>query len=391
LIAGKYKIKINTMEIKRLKLGILFNFSSQWMGGVIYIINIVKTLDYLDDEEKPEIYLFYRPDLKKFINDFNYPYLHFVEWSFPSIVKGNIISAVLRKNVFIEPILNNYSLDAIFPIHDFPVKTRTQTKLISWWADLQHKHYPEFFTNIQILSRNLRAKNIIKNCNHLVVSSKDVLDDFGRFFRISKSLNFHIFHFVSIIDNCENISIHDVKAKYNLPEEYFLVSNQFHKHKNHKILLLALAHLKEKGIIKYIAFTGKLPNAADSPYLSEIQMIIEDNNLRGQVIFLGVISRSEQLQIMRHSQAVIQPSLFEGWSTVIEDAKSLQVPVVASNLKVNKEQLGEDGVYFDPYNPIELATILLNYPARNLTDVFYADYNSRIKEAAKILVGIFKN
>ena len=59
-------------------------------------------------------------------------------------------------------------------------------------------------------------------------------------------------------------------------------------------------------------------------------------------------ARAEQLLLMKYAQAVIQPSLFEGWSTVIEDAISLQVPVIASNLPVNIEQLGDRGVYFDP-------------------------------------------
>jgi glycosyltransferase involved in cell wall biosynthesis len=223
----------------------------------------------------------------------------------------------------------------------------------------------------------------------LVVSSQDVLDDFARYYKLRKDLNVHVFPFVSVIDNLENINIDDLKTKYNLPDKYFLVSNQFHKHKNHKVLLLTLAKLKEMGIRKHIAFTGKFPGATDSPYLAELHRIIEDNRLQDQVTMLGVISRNDQLQIMKHSQAVLQPSLFEGWSTVIEDAKSLQVPVIASDLKVNIEQLRKDGVYFSPNNPDELASILMKYPERNLNDVFYEDYSVRIKDAAKTLVKIF--
>ncbi len=136
------------------------------------------------------------------------------------------------------------------------------------------------------------------------------------------------------------------------------------------------------GIGKHLAFTGKFP-AADSPYFAELHGIIDENNLQDQVTMLGVISRSDQLQLMKYSQAVLQPSLFEGWSTVIEDAKSLQVPVVASNLEVNIEQLGEEGIYFDPHNPDELVSILKAYPERDLNDIFYEDYHSRIKKQQK--------
>lgn len=75
---------------------------------------------------------------------------------------------------------------------------------------------------------------------------------------------------------------------------------------------------------------------------------------------------------------------------MIEDAKSLQVPVIASNIKVNKEQLGEAGDFFEPHNSNELADILKNYPDRNWDAKFYDDHNIRIKDAAQILLDIFK-
>ena len=68
----------------------MFNFDPSWMGGIIYIINIVKTLNFLDDEEKPEITLFYKPGLNRFLDEFDYPYLNLVKYDYPSLVKGNI-------------------------------------------------------------------------------------------------------------------------------------------------------------------------------------------------------------------------------------------------------------------------------------------------------------
>jgi glycosyltransferase involved in cell wall biosynthesis len=377
------------MKTDRARVGILFYFSSQWMGGIIYIINLVKILNYLDDDKKPEIFLFYRPELKKFLNEFNYPYLKTIEWSFPPVMKGTLVSMLSRKNQFVNDILNKYELDALFPLHDFPVKTATDVKLISWWADLQHRYYPEFFTKMQNYGRELRIRNILNNCNHLVLSSQDVLDDFRKFYTIGPDTKVYIFHFVSVIENLDSLNIDDLRLKYNLPAKYFLVSNQFHKHKNHKVVLQAIAKLKESGCNLHFAFTGKLPAAQDSPYLGEIHRLIEDNDLHGQVSILGVIPRNDQLALMRHSQAVVQPSLFEGWSTVIEDAKSLQVPVVASNLRVNIEQLGPDGCYFDPNDQDALAAILKDYPERDMTGMYYGEYAERIKNAAEELLDIF--
>lgn len=375
----------------RFKLGIIFNFSPQWLGGVFYIINIIKTLDFLDDKDKPEVFLYYSSDLSKFLGAIDYPYLHTIEWEFPSIVKGQLKSWLLRKNLFIEELLKRNTLDALFPLQDYPVRTTTPVKLISWNADFQYKHYPEFFSRKQIFGRDLRTRLALKNTNDVVLSSEDAYSDLSRFFHVRKGLRVHIYHFVSLIDDLEQVNMDEIKVKYQLPDHYFLVSNQFHKHKNHRVLLLALASLKASGITKHLAITGKLPRATDSPYLAEIHRIIEDNELQDQISLLGVISRNEQLQIMRHAQAVLQPSLFEGWSTVIEDARSLQVPVVASNLDVNIEQLGKHNTYFDPHNPDELATILKNYPERDMNELFYEGYPKRIRDAAKTLLGIFKS
>jgi len=378
------------MEKRRLKLGVMFNFDPSWMGGIIYIINIVKTLNFLDDEDKPEITLFYKPRLNRFLDEFDYPYITMVEHDYPSLISGNIKSMLLRKNLFIKDILKTHDLDVIYPLQDYPVRTKTDVKLVSWSADFQHKHYPEFFSRKQRLGRNTRVKNALRNTDDLVLSSHDAHKDLKKFFKVRDGLNIHIYHFVSIIEEMEQADIGSLREKYGLPERYFLVSNQFHKHKNHRILFLAQARLKEMGKRIHLAITGKFPDATDSPYMAELHRIIDENQLDDQNSMLGIISRSDQLQLMRHSQAVIQPSLFEGWSTVIEDARSLQVPVVASSLGVNIEQLGEDHGYFDPHNPDELVAILKDYPERNLNDSIYEEYAVRVKEAAETLMRIFR-
>ena len=377
------------MNKKRIKLGIIFNFRSGWMGGIIYILNVIKMLDFLDDDDKPEVILFYRSDLRKFIDEIKYPYFRAIEWSFPSIEKGYLKSWLTHKNVFIDKILQRFDLDGLYPLHDYPVRIRSNVKLVSWYADLQHEYYPEFFSKRKILERTARIKFILRNSDDLVVSSQAVADDFKKFFRIRDHLRIHIFHFVSVISNLSELNIDDLRIKYKLPSNYFMISNQFHKHKNHKVLLNALTILKEKGAILNFAFTGRFPAEPNSPYLKELHDIINSNKLQDQINFLGIIPRADQLLLMKHSQAVIQPSLFEGWSTVIEDAISLQTPVIASNLAVNIEQLGKDGIYFNPHNPAELASILINYPQRNMNDVFYEEYTLRIKGAARGFIKIF--
>jgi glycosyltransferase involved in cell wall biosynthesis len=375
----------------RLRLGIIFNFNPSWMGGIVYIINLLKTLEYLDDSNKPEIILFYRSDLKKFVDEMDYPNLLKVEWDFPSTYKGYLFSWVSRKNIFVQRILEYYDLDGIYPIHDFPVRSRTKTQLISWYADLQHEYFPEFFTRRKIVERNARIRFMLRNSDGLVVSSQSVRNDFEKFFRLPKNLKLKVFHFVSGTEDLSGLNISELKEKYHLPEKYFMISNQFHKHKNHIVLLRSLVRLKQSGVKVHLAMTGRFPDVSYSDYMKELRLLIDEHELHSQISILGIIPRKEQLLLMKHALAVIQPSLFEGWSTVVEDAKALQVPVIASSLAVNIEQLGSDGEFFEPFDDQKLAEILLRSPERNIDDLFYEDHYSRALKAAKSFLEIFSN
>ena len=375
---------------KRLKLGLLFNFNPKWTGGIIYLLNTVKILNFLEDEDKPTVVILFNPLLKKYIEEIDYAYLEIVPHSFPTVYNGFLQSILKNKNVFVHDLVVQHQLDAVFPMHDYPVKSKLDAKLVSWIADLQHHYYPQFFTKRKILERNARIRFVLNNSKNLVVSSQAVKDDFLKFFNVPKSITIAVYHFVSIIDNIPDMTFDEIKAKYKLSNNYFMISNQFHKHKNHKVVFEAVAKLKSKGIEVFILITGRFPDKPDSPYMQELHDIINNNDLKKSIKFLGLIPRGDQLLLMKYSKAILQPSLFEGWSTVIEDAKSLQVPVIAANLNVNIEQLAEKGTYFEPHNVAQLVSILENYPDRDFSKQLYDSYDNRMKCAAYELLAVFK-
>jgi glycosyltransferase involved in cell wall biosynthesis len=376
------------VDQSRTRLGILFNSDPSWMGGVIYIQNIIRAFGHLDDEDKPEIVLFYRRDVQGFVDGLEYPRLRAMEWDFPSPVRAYLGSWLSGKNQFVSQVLENFDLDALFPVFDFPVRTHSSTKLVSWYADLQHLHYPEFFSRRKRFERNIRLRLILRNADDLVVSSEAVKRDFYQFFGVKPQMNLHTYHFVSVLDESEELEIEDLRQKYHLPPDYYIVCNQFHKHKNHKVVLEAMGLLKQSGKCVHFALTGRFPKDPASPYLRGLNQIINSYDLDEQICFLGLIPRAEQLLLMKYARAIVQPSLFEGWSTVIEDAKSLQAPVIASSLEVNKEQLGEDGNFFDPHDPEALAMLLEQQTCRNISDIIYEPYSDRVKNAAYDLLAV---
>jgi len=377
--------------MKRLKIALLFNFNPKWTGGIIYLVNISRILKFLDEADQPELLVFYPEHLKKYVDEIDYQHVQKIEWVFPPIHKGFGLSLMKRENLFISGLSKAHQPDVIFPMHNYPVPAKTYPAELCWYADLQHKYYPEFFSKMKRMERDLRIRYILKNAKHIVVSSHDVKNDFYKFYKVPSHIQFHVYHFVSIIEGLPTTSRAGLLEQYKLPNNYFMVSNQFHRHKNHKVIFESIAKLKAKGVNVHVAITGRFPSEPNSPYLKELHDLINLNNLHENISLLGLIPRGDQLLLMKYAQAILQPSLFEGWSTVIEDARSLQVPVIAADLRVNIEQLEEKGYYFSPFDSEKLAALMENMPQRQYETNIYEPYDVRMKNAAYELLTIFKN
>jgi len=116
--------------------------------------------------------------------------------------------------------------------------------------------------------------------------------------------------------------------KYELNENYFITPNQFWPHKNHMIILEAANKLIKEGFTNFnVTFTGKMTSYRDQRYTDNLLKYITENKLEQNVKFLGFIPRQDQLNLMNYSIAIIQPSLFEGWSTLVEEAKAMMLSV----------------------------------------------------------------
>jgi hypothetical protein len=60
---------------------------------------------------------------------------------------------------------------------------------------------------------------------------------------------------------------------------------------------------------------------------------------------------------MKYSVAVINPSLFEGWSSTVEECKGVGKPMILSDLGVHKEQYPE-AIYFERSSSEMLADVM---------------------------------
>jgi glycosyltransferase involved in cell wall biosynthesis len=351
------------MKIRK-KLGLIFLYDEQWVGGTYYIINLIHALNFLTDEVRPEIVAFSNEeDFIKLQKETEYPFLKYepIEQEKLDVISqflNGITFLVFKKVIFKQQYKGH--LDALFImqrsgyLESIPIDKR-----IYWIPDFQDKHYPEFFTQEGLAKKHERSEWIANHAKNIILSSEAVKKDWKEFYPhfIGRTA---IVHFAVTHPEYDNLEITELIKKFNLPKKYFFAPNQFWAHKNHMVVIKAAKILKERGNPVIIAFSGKENDNRNPEYTEKLKAYVKENNLDDVIRFLGFLDRREQLKLMKDSIAVIQPSLFEGWSTVIEDAMAMDQTVIASNLEVNIEQLGEQGEFFDVRDADDLALKIEN-------------------------------
>ena len=376
----------------RKRIGILL--VSDDIGVVYYLLSIVKSLNFLPDDEKPEIVILFETNCEKYLNQFDFPYVSKVKIDYNKHKKAKyLLSLILRSNLFVNAIIRQNRLDGIFPLMDAPVRPNVKAcKVASWIPDFQHKFYPGFFTRQNLLLRETRFNKILHNCDYVFLSSENAHSHLKQFYKIPKSGSaIRVMPFVSMINDLNLPDFSAIEKKYTINTPYFLVSNQFYAHKNHIAVFKAAKKLKEEGLNFRIFMTGKTEDYRDPQFFGTLTDFIEENKLGEIVQILGLIPREDQLALLKRSLAVIQPSKFEGWSTIIEDAKSFQVQVICSAIDVHREQMGDRGFYFEPDDADELAAIIRHFVLKTavLKPVF-TNYEERIQQFAGTFVGVFE-
>jgi glycosyltransferase involved in cell wall biosynthesis len=146
--------------------------------------------------------------------------------------------------------------------------------------------------------------------------------------------------------------------QYHLSRKFFFLPNQFWVHKNHAVVVDALTLLKKRRSDIVVVCTGNPAEFRKKDYYDQLVATIHERGLDEMMVLLGMVPHEHLFQLMRQSLSVLQPSLFEGWSTTIEEAKSLGKGVIASDISVHKEQDPPESKFFHPHDSQKLAELL---------------------------------
>ena len=342
-----------------------------WMAGYTYLTNLLKALRLADD--KVEVCLLRRPEedvssssaralLERANQALEYPALHLQRWSL-DWAQAQLYRRVLKRE-YPDRTLNDaldanhvdvvfgswwqYPLSAVFP----------SVGMCAWIHDFQFLHFPDFYDTGTLQSTHRGIPALAQVANRVVLSSHDALKDFLSFVP-GAAPKARVLPFVADLpDHMYDSDPEVVARQYHLPKKFIYLPNQFWQHKNHRQVFGALRILADRGVRPYIVCSG-LPHDYKKPaHFAELLSQVAELGLHEQIIFLGLVPIDHVKALMRQAVCVLNPSLFEGWSSTVEEAKSLGKRLLLSDLPVHREQDPPATMFFDPQDPESLAGTL---------------------------------
>jgi glycosyltransferase involved in cell wall biosynthesis len=255
-------------------------------------------------------------------------------------------------------LFRKHRIDVIFENAQFH-GARLGIPAIAWIPDFQHRELPHLFSRTAWWKRELGFRAQIWANRAIMLSSADARDDCERHYPSTKGRTHLVRFAVPSAGRPGAAAVRAAREAHGLPERYFYLPNQFWQHKNHLLVIDALALLKETGHSVLVAASGKQldPNRPD--HFQRITERLAATGVADHFRLLGLIPYEHIAPLMVGSVAVLNPSLFEGWSTTVEEARALNVPLVLSDLSVHREQATGMARFFDRTSARSLADALL--------------------------------
>ncbi len=227
--------------------------------------------------------------------------------------------------------------------------------LVAWIPDFQHRHLPQMFSASELRQRDQMFTRMISHAQRVVLSSRQALQDLESFSSQGAEKG-RVVNFVAHLPpGLREADPAWVCQRYHLPRRFIYLPNQFWAHKNHSLVLEALERLAKSRPEITVVCTGNTNDSRNPLFFGQLLADVSARGLRERFIILGLVEHDHVFHLMRQCLAVLQPSLFEGWSTTVEEVKSLGKGIVISDIPVHREQDPPRARFFDPRDAGDLA------------------------------------
>lgn len=356
-----------------IRIAFWFDAPVAYTGGLNYIGNLLHALSVVNhDEVQP--YVFFATDVpEEVIRRFERlgtvirtPILQ--RKTLPWLVH-KLTYKLFGSMRWVNALLKRHRIDVLSHAWT-PFLGRRPLKVISWIPDFQYLHLPAMFPGLDVDKETRINRQIATHADAVVVSSEHALGDLLRLVSRSDLPHVEVLRFVSqpfLAPDSALPNLEELQVKYDFRGKFFLLPNQFWAHKNHEVVVRALSLAKRAGQSMTVLMTGNTKDyrLEGSPYIDDLKVSIKKLGIEKEARILGLIDYSDLLALMHHCVGFINPSRFEGWSSSVEESKSIGKPILLSKIPVHIEQAPVLGKYFECDDAETLSKLMLELWAQH--------------------------
>ena len=335
-----------------------------WTGGHNYLLNLLRALaTHQETGISPVLFVSNEGDVDA------EPFL-----ALPGIdvVRSNLLASQYRKSQLVQALawgrapemtqlFSAHRIDLVFEAAQF-FGWRIGLPTIAWIPDFQHKELPRLFSKSAWWKREVGFRAQIMGGRVIMLSSDDAKSACERHYPDTIGRTRTVHFAMPAGASPDFVAARSIADSYGLPPNFIFMPNQFWRHKNHTLVLDALSILRGSGVDIVVAASGKQHDPRAPKYFPEFERNLKARGLESSFRLMGLIPYAHLSALMRCCQVMLNPSLFEGWSTTVEEARALATPMLLSDLDVHREQMGSEARYFVRDSAEALADMLRTTP-----------------------------
>lgn len=249
--------------------------------------------------------------------------------------------------------------------------------------DLGYLEFKDQFTKKDLYQLINWTKKSIKKAKQIIAVSEFTKKELQNIYSINPK---KITVAYNGVDNPPFISQTQTKSvllKFKLSnQDYLLYLGTLKPNKNIPFLI--------KGFSKYLKISPKckLVIAGKKGWLfEEIFNTVKNLKIESNVIFTDYIDETEKWVLYKNAKALVLPSLYEGFGIPAIEAQKVGTPVIASNIPVLKEILGNSAIFIDPTNTTNLVEAINKINQFKITNKNLEKYTW--ENTAKSVINVF--
>ena len=243
------------------------------------------------------------------------------------------------------------------PMHE---SFETGVPYVSAIHDLQHRlqpRFPEVGAPAERRAREYVMRNVAAHAAVVLADSdvgkEDLLEAYGRYGLEEERVAVLPFAPPPYLDAPPAL---DPAPAEGLPPRYLFYPAQFWPHKNHVALVRALGVLRrEHGLDPSLVLVGSHTGPLRRRTFEEVMAAAREEGVEDRLHYLGLVPDDAMARLYADADALVMPTFFGPTNIPILEAWALGVPVVTSDLRGIREQVGDAGLLADPSSPEALA------------------------------------